>query len=42
MQLPKETDERKNNDLQNIMPKTKERATRTPLKFGVNAGAPEG
>ena len=34
---------RTNNDLQNITQKTKDRATRTPLKTGegVNSGAPE-
>ena len=31
-----------NNDLQNIAQKTKDRITRTPLKPGVNSGAPEG
>jgi len=31
-----------NNDLQNITDKTKDRETRTPLKPGVNLGAPEG
>jgi hypothetical protein len=31
----------KNNVPQNNMQKTKERATRTPLKTGVNSGAPE-
>ena len=36
-QWPKE----KNNDLQNIHIKL-DRVTRTPLKTGVNAGAPEG
>jgi len=30
-----------NNDLQNITQKTKDRATRIPLKSGVNSGAPE-
>jgi hypothetical protein len=30
-----------NNDLQNTAQKTKDRATRTPLKTGVNSGAPE-
>ena len=34
-------DKRTNNDLQNITQKTKDRATRTPLKPGVNSGAPE-
>jgi len=33
---------RTNNDLQNITQKTKDRATRTPLRLGVNTGAPEG
>jgi proline racemase len=32
---------RTNNDLQNITHKTKDRVTRTPLKTGVSAGAPE-
>ena len=31
-----------NNDLQNSTQKTKDRATRTPLKQGVNSCAPEG
>ena len=31
----------KKNVPQNNMQKTKERATRTPLKTGVNSGAPE-
>jgi hypothetical protein len=31
-----------NNDLKNITPKTKDRATQTPLKPVVNSGAPEG
>jgi len=30
-----------NNDLQNTTQKTKDRATRTPQKDGVNPGAPE-
>jgi hypothetical protein len=33
---------RTNNDLQNITPKTKDRATRTPLKHRVNSGTLEG
>jgi hypothetical protein len=34
---------RTNNDLQNITQKTKDRATRNPLKTrGKNSGAPEG
>ena len=33
---------RDNNNLQNNTHKTKDRATRPPLKTGVNAGAPEG
>lgn len=41
-QWPKEKEERKNNDLQNIIKKTKERATRTPLRTVDNSGAPEG
>jgi len=32
---------RTNNDVQNTMQKIKDRATRTPLKPGVNSGAPE-
>jgi hypothetical protein len=32
---------RTNNDLQNITPKTKDRATRTPLKHRVNSGTLE-
>jgi hypothetical protein len=35
-------DKRTNNDLQNFTHKTKDRVTRTPLKIGVNSGAPEG
>ena len=31
----------KGQDLQNITQKTKDRATRTPLRQGVNSGAPE-
>jgi len=31
-----------NNNLQNITHKTKDRVTRTPLKIGVNSGAPKG
>jgi hypothetical protein len=38
----KKKDERTNNDLQNITQKTKDRVTQTPLKHGVNSGAPEG
>ena len=38
----KNKDKRTNNDLQNITQKTKDRTTRTPLKHGVNSGAPEG
>jgi len=34
--------QRTNNDLQNITQKTKDRATQTPLKTGVNSGAPKG
>jgi hypothetical protein len=33
-------DKRTNNDLQNTTQKTKDRATRTPLKSGINSGAP--
>ena len=35
-------DKRTNNDLQNITHKTKDRVTRTPLKQGMDSGAPEG
>ena len=38
----KKRDKKTNNDLQNITHKTKDRVTRTPLKPGVNSGAPEG
>ena len=38
----KKMDNRTNNDLQNTTQKTKERATRAPLKLGVNSYAPEG
>jgi hypothetical protein len=38
----RQKDKRTNNDLQNITQKTKDRATRTPLKPGENSGAPEG
>jgi hypothetical protein len=31
-----------NNDLQNTIQKTKDRATRTPLKLSVNSGASDG
>ena len=31
-----------NNDLQNTTHKTKDRVIRTPLKTGLNSGAPEG
>ena len=31
-----------NNDLQSTTQKTKDRATRTPLKVGLNTDAPEG
>jgi hypothetical protein len=30
------------NDIQNITQNIKARATRTPLKIGVNSGSPEG
>jgi len=40
--IGKKKDMRTNTDLQNITRKTKDRATRTPLKSGVNSGAPEG
>ena len=35
-------DKRTNSDLQNTAQKTTDRVTWTPLKLGVNAGAPEG
>ena len=35
-------EKRTNNDLQNAMQKVNDRATRTPLKSGLNSGAPEG
>jgi len=35
-------DKRKNNDVQNITQKTKDRATWTPLKQGANSEAPDG
>ena len=38
----KKKHKRTNNDLQNFTHKTKDRVTRTPLKIGVNSGAPEG
>ena len=38
----KKRDRRPNNNLQNTTQKTKDRVTRTPLKTGVNSGAPEG
>jgi len=34
-------DKRTNNDLQSIAQKTKDRKAQTPLKLGVNSGAPE-
>ena len=37
----KKRDKWTNNDLQNITQKTKDRATRTPLKTGMNPGASE-
>ena len=37
----KKKDKRTNNDLPNITYETKDRVTRTPLKIGVNSGAPE-
>ena len=37
----KNEDKRTNNDLQNITKKTKDRATRTPLRTEVKSGAPE-
>jgi hypothetical protein len=41
-QWPKKKGKRTNNDLQNTIQKTKDRATRTPLKTGVSSGAPVG
>jgi hypothetical protein len=38
----RQKDKGTNSDLQNITQKTKDRATRTPLRPGVNSGAPEG
>jgi hypothetical protein len=38
----KKKDKMTNEDLQNTTQKTKNRATRTPKKPGVNSGAPEG
>ena len=38
----KKRDKRTNNDLRNTTQKTKDRATRTPLKTGLNSGVPEG
>jgi len=38
----KKKNKRTNNNLQNITQKTKDRATQTSLKTGVNSGAPEG
>ena len=38
----KTKDKSTNNDLQNITHKTKDRVTRTPLRTGINSGAPEG
>ena len=38
----KKENKRTNSDLQNITLKTKDRATRIPLKPGINSGAPEG
>jgi len=40
--VKRKKDKRTNNDLQNTTQKTKDRATRTPLKPGMNSGAPEG
>ena len=37
----KKKDERTNNNLQNTTQKYKDRATRTPLKTGVNSDDPE-
>ena len=34
-------DKRTNNDLQNIAQKSKDQEKQTPLKTGVNSGAPE-
>jgi len=41
MQWQKKKEQRTNNDLQKTTYKTKDRATQTPLKTGVNSGAPE-
>jgi hypothetical protein len=38
----KKKNKRTNNAIQNITQKTKDRATRTPLKQGMNSGNPEG
>jgi len=38
----KKKDKRTNDDLQNTTQETKDRATQTPLKPGMNLGAPEG
>ena len=40
--MAKKNDKRKNNDIQNMTPKTKDRVTRTPLKLCKNSGALEG
>ena len=42
MAKKKKKGQRTNNDLQSITQKTKDQATRTPLKTGVNSSAPEG
>ena len=42
MQWQKKKEQRTNNDLQKTTYKTKDRATQTPLKTGVNSGAPKG
>jgi len=42
MLWPKKKEKRTNNDLQNTTQKTKDRATRTTLKQGMNSCAPQG
>ena len=40
--VKRKKNKRTSNDIQNITHKTKDLVTRTPLKHGVNSGAPEG
>ena len=40
--MGKKKDKRTNNDLQSIAQNTTDRATRTPLKIGVNSGDQDG